>query len=111
MRDPLERMNLARALIAAQCSVTMINAADDASDLEETEEIEVIVADFDAPNVFAIVEALRREHAELPTVAWTSRKAVVERGLTAMGFVNVIALERTARIPDLVEAVQRLAGT
>lgn len=108
MKDPLERTSLAKALIQAQCTVTMINSATETADVDFAES-EVLVADFDAPEVFAIVDAIRREH-DLPTLAWTSRRAVVERGLSAMGFANVLVLDRTARVPELVAAVQHLAG-
>lgn len=108
MKDPLERTSIAKALIQAQCNVMMINSVEEASEVDLSE-TEVLVADFDAPTVFAIVDAIRREH-DLPTLAWTGRRAIVERGLSAMGFSNVVVLERTSRVPELVAAVQQLAG-
>lgn len=109
MRDPVERASLARALIQARCTVTMINSAEDAAGADLTE-AQVLVADFDAPDVFKIVEAIRRTREDLPALAWTSRRAIVERGLSVMGFDRAEVLDRTARISELVEAVQRLAG-
>jgi hypothetical protein len=100
----VERTAIAKALVQAQCTVTLINAAEDVGDAE------VLVADFDAPDVFALVEACRRSRGDVPTVAWTSRRAMVERGLSAMGFEQVEALDRKARMSDLVEAVKRLVG-
>jgi hypothetical protein len=109
VKDPLERTTLAKSLIQAQCTVTMINSSADAvgADLDA---IEVLVADFDAPEVFAIVEAIRKSHSDLAVLAWTSRKAMVERGLTAMGFSNVVALDRKSPVGDLIAGVQQLAG-
>ena len=109
MRDPVERSTLAKALIQARCTVTMINSPEEAASADLAD-AEVLVADFDAPDVFKIVEVIRRTREDLPALAWTSRRAIVERGLSVMGFERAEALDRTARIPELVEAVQRLAG-
>lgn len=108
MKNPIERDALAQALIHATCTVTMIHSAADATGAD-LDAIEVLVADFDAPEVFAIVEAIRREHSDLPTLAWTSRKAIVERGLTAMGFTSVVAIDRKSPVGDLIAGVQELA--
>jgi hypothetical protein len=35
---------------------------------------------------------------------------MVERGLTAMGFSNVVALDRKSPVGDLIAGVQQLAG-
>jgi hypothetical protein len=79
------------------------------SDPEEVANVEILVADFDAPEVYGIVDALRGVHPDLPIVAWTSRKDDVERGLRALKYGRFEVHNRTARVPELIEAVKRLA--
>lgn len=107
--DPLERSNLARALVAASCSVTPCLQVGDVR-AEDVGEVEVVVADFDAPNALALVDALRSIHAELPAIAWTRRVALVQKGLEAATFGRYEVLDRSSRTPALIEAVRRLVG-
>jgi hypothetical protein len=105
MRDPFERASIARSLVHAGCAVELI-----ASSADVPPELEILVADFDSPEVFSIVDALRAAHAGLPVLAWTSRRADVERGLRTLKYGIYEVLDRTARMPDLIEAVRRLTG-
>lgn len=105
MKDPFERASLARSLLHAGCAVELIGSSADVPP-----ELEVLVADFDSPDVFSIVDKLCEVHAGLPIVAWTARRAEVERGLRALKFGAFEVLERTARMPDLIEAVRRLTA-
>ncbi len=105
MKDPFERASLARSLLHAGCAVELIG-----SSAQVPPELEVLVADFDAPDVFSIVDRLCAAHEGLPIVAWTARRADVERGLKALKFGAYVVLERTARMPELIEAVRRLTA-
>lgn len=107
--DPFERASIARALVQAGCGVEILAAVDDVKNVDVTT-LELLVADFDAPDVFAIVDAVSRAHYELPLVAWTSRRNDVDRGLRAMKYTHFEVLDRKSRMPDLVEAVKRLSS-
>lgn len=109
LRDPIERTTLAKALIHGRCSVVTIDSLRDAA-IVDLDALEVVVADFDLPEVITILDALRVRSPELPAIAWTGRKAVVERGLEAMGFESYEVVERTTRAAVVVELVRRLAG-
>ncbi len=100
---PMERAAVAKALIQAQCTVTIVDAADDVRDAE------VLIADVDVPEMFALIDAVRRTRKDIGLIAWTSRRAMVERGLSAMDFDRCESIDRKARISELVEAVQRVA--
>jgi hypothetical protein len=108
IRDPFERATVARALVQGQCTVVIVEAAKQVNP-EEVAEVEILVADFDAPEVYAIVDALRGVHPDLPIVACTSRREEVERGLRALKYGRFEVHPRGGRIPDLIEAVKRLA--
>jgi hypothetical protein len=108
MGDPIERTSLARALVQAQCEVIIVVSAE--HDPAELGGAEILIADFDASEVYGIVDAMRRLRPDLPIVAWTSRTQEVERGLTALKYAPFEVHGRTTRIPDLIDAVKRLAG-
>lgn len=105
MKDPFERASIARSLVHAGCSVELI-----ASTRDVPPELDLLLADFDSHLVFSIVDSLRTAHGELPILAWTSRRADVERGLRAMKYGRYEVVERGSRMPDLIEAVRRLTG-
>jgi len=107
--DHLERATLAKSLVQARCSVTSLTTASEVRP-EELGELEIVVADFDAPNVLTIVDALRSIHPDLPAIAWTNRVAVVETGLKTMSFGRFEVVDRSSRAPRIVEAVRRLVG-
>ena len=108
MKDPFERASVARALVHAQCTVVIVESANH-GDPEEVASVEILVADFDAPEVYGIVDGLRGVHPDLPIIAWTSRRDEVERGLRALKYGRFEVHNRTARVPELIEAVKRLA--
>ncbi len=108
IKDPFERASMARALVHAQCTVVIVESPKHA-DPEELANVEILVADFDAPEVYGIVDALRGVHPDLPIVAWTARRDEVKRGLHALQYGRFEVHNRTARVPELIEAVKRLA--
>jgi len=108
IKDPFERASMARALVHAQCTVVTIESAKSVV-ADEVAEVEILVADFDAPEVYGIVDALRGLHPDLPIIAWTSRRDEVDRGLRALKYGRFEVHHRGARVPELIEAVQRLA--
>ncbi len=105
VNDPLVRATLARVLVRAECVITMV---EDARSLDGVDS-EIVVADFDHSETPSIVAALRLQTPELGVLAWTSRKAEVERGLAALKFPRFEVIDRGANAADLVAAVQRLA--
>lgn len=109
MSDPFQRASIARALVLAGCGVEIVSSYDDVPSIDLSA-VEILVADFDANEVFAIVDALREVHPDLPVVAWTARKLDVQRGLATMKFGKYEVLDRGSRMPDLIEALRRLTG-
>ncbi|MGZ3419749.1 MAG: hypothetical protein ACXVEF_05600 [Polyangiales bacterium] len=105
MQDHYERASMARTLLLAGCSVELVSSSRDVP-----ADATVLVADFDSPEVFAIVDAMRAAHAGIPIVAWTARRADVESGLTKMKYGPFAVLDRSSRIHALVDEVNRLAG-
>jgi hypothetical protein len=105
MQDPYERSSIARTLILAGCSLELVG-----SPRELPAEASVLVADFDAPDVFAIVDAMRQAHEGIPIIAWTARREDVERGLERMKYGPFAVLDRSSRVDELVEAVNKLAN-
>lgn len=108
MNEPFERASVARALVHAQCTVVIVESAKHVS-AQELAGVEILVADFDSPQIFDIVAAVRAIHPELPIIAWTSRRDEVERGLRATNFGRFEVHNRTSRVPEFIEAVKRLA--
>ena len=107
--DPFERASIARALVQAGCGVEILAGVGDVKVVDVTT-LELVIADFDAADVFAIVDALTRASYELPLVALTARRSDVDRGLRAMKYEKFEVLDRKSRMPDLVEAVKRLSS-
>lgn len=105
--DALERSNLARALLQARCVVMHLSRAEEARSTDLSD-MELVIADFDAPGTSAVVDALRSAVPGLPVLAWTARAAVVERGLAGLSFGRFAVIDRSARIPAVVEAVRQL---
>ena len=83
MSDPFQRASIARALVLAGCGVEIVSSYDDVPSIDLSA-VEILIADFDANEVFAIVDALREVHPDLPVVAWTARKLDVQRGLESL---------------------------
>jgi hypothetical protein len=109
MGDPFERASVARTLVQAGCNVEILTSPGDLKSIDVTT-LEVLVADFDASDIFAIVDAVGSAHYELPLLAWTARKSDVDRGLRAMKYSKFEVLDRKSRMPDLVESVKRLSS-
>lgn len=102
MPDAVERSSVAKALMQARCAVQIVTAVDDAR------ESEVLIADVDDSSAFALVDAVRKSRGDIAVVAWTGRGAMVERGMSAIGFGRVVAFDRKSRLTDLVDAMERV---
>lgn len=110
MADPFERASIARTLVQAGCEVELLASSADVKSVN-IDSLEVLFADFDASDVFTIVDAIRTAaRYELPLLAWTARKSDVDRGLRTMKYGKFEVLDRKSRMPDLVEAVKRLSS-
>lgn len=105
MQDHFERATIARTLILVGCSVELVGTARDVPG-----DATILIADFDSPEVFGVVDAMRATFEGIPILAWTSRREEVERGLAKMKYGPFSVLDRSSRVHALVDEVNRLAA-
>jgi CheY-like chemotaxis protein len=110
--DRFGRSSLARALVQAQCDVTVLDGVVDlVKILEGTEPVDVLVTDVDGLEIELVLEAMQRLRPEVPVLAWTkSARAVAEHVLMTASVETYDVVARNARTSDVIELVRKLAG-
>jgi CheY-like chemotaxis protein len=109
--DRFGRASLARALVQAQCDVTVL---DDAGDviraLESAEPLDVVITDIDGVDIEALLRALRRIRPTVPVIAWTkSARAVAEHVLLTASIAVFDVMPKSARSVEVIDLVRRMA--
>jgi hypothetical protein len=110
--DRFGRSSLARALVQAQCDVTVLDGVGDlVKFLEGSDPLDVLVTDVDCDEIEAVLQSMQRLRPEVPVLAWTkSARAVAEHVLMTASVETYDVVARTARTSDVIELVRRLAG-
>ena len=110
--DRFGRSSLARALVQAQCDVTVLDCvADLVKILEGTDPLDVLVTDVDDNEIDGVLEAMGRFRPEVPVLVWTkSARAVAEHVLMTASVETYDVVARNARTADVIEIVRKLAG-
>ncbi|MEO7094565.1 MAG: response regulator, partial [Polyangiales bacterium] len=111
--DRFGRASLARALVQAQCDVTVL---DDATEviraLEGNEPLDVVITDIDGIEIDSLLRALRRIRPAVPVIAWTkSARAVAEHVLLTAAVTTFDIMPKNARSAEVIELVRRLASS
>lgn len=111
--DRFGRASLARALVQAQCDVTVLDdAAEVIRALESPEPLDVVITDIDGLEIESMLRALRRIRPTVPVIAWTkSARAVAEHVLMTASIATYDVMPKAARSAEVIELVRRLASS
>ena len=110
--DRFGRASLARALVQAQCDVTVLDdAAEVVRALESSEPLDVVITDIDGLEIESMLRALRRIRPAVPVIAWTkSARAVAEHVMMTASITTYDVMPKAARSAELIELVRRLSS-
>jgi CheY-like chemotaxis protein len=110
--DRFGRASLARALVQAQCDVTVLDdAADVIRALESSEPLDVVITDIDGIEIESMLRALQRIRPNVPVIAWTKNaRAVAEHVLMTASITTFDVMPKAARSAEVIELVRRLAA-
>jgi CheY-like chemotaxis protein len=111
--DRFGRASLARALVQAQCDVTVL---DDIGEviraLESDEPLDVVITDIDGIDIESLLRALRRIRPTVPVIAWTKNaRAVAEHVFLTASITTFDVMAKTARSAEVIDLVRRLSTT
>lgn len=109
--DRFGRASLARAMVQAQCDVTVLDDVGEVMKvLESNEPLDVLVADVDGIEIDPLLRTLVRLRPDVPVVAWTkSTRAIAEHVLMTNSVQHYEIVPKGARSAEVIEVVRRLA--
>ncbi len=110
--DRFGRASLARALVQAQCDVTVLDSASEVvTALASGEWLDVVITDVDGVDVESMLRALQRLRPTTPVIAWTrATRAVAEHVLLTANVASFEIIAKASRTSEVIELVRRFAA-